>query len=117
MAWQALADQHPPGSIYDRPAPRIVGVSARRGKQLRAEPVVQALHEDLIRLGTHLPELVDEYVMWQPTSTASRGRIDASVHLSWALLKLRPDHRSADGERLAGMSISHAATRNEQLFR
>lgn len=83
-AWDALIRDGTIGP--DRPCPRLVPVHSRRGKFLRAEPVAQAFREDRIRTGRYLPELESEWVTWQPTSADSPGRIDASVHLAWALL-------------------------------
>jgi hypothetical protein len=83
-AWDALVRE---GAIpADRLCPRIVGVHSRRGKLLRAEPIAQAWREDRCRSGAYLPELESEWITWQPTSPESPGRIDASVHLAWALL-------------------------------
>lgn len=68
--------------------PRLVKVVARRGKLLRAEPIAQQWQEDYIRTGAYLPELEAEWCSWQPDDPDSPGRIDASVHLAYGLLKV-----------------------------
>lgn len=80
----SLADGDNP---YDRPEPYLHGVVSRKSKVLRAEPIAQALAEDRIRLGAYMPELVDEWCGFMPGSPDSPGRIDASVHMAWDLLK------------------------------
>jgi hypothetical protein len=72
---------------YARPAPRVVGVHARKGKKLRADPIAVQWLNDRIRLTRPLPDLEQEWATWQPTDSDSPGRIDASVHLAWRLLK------------------------------
>lgn len=90
-AWDALARE---GKIpADRRCPRLLPTHSRRGKVLRAEPVAQQVREDRIRTATYLPELESEWCSWQPSSPESPGRIDASVHLAWALLPA-PDAKS-----------------------
>lgn len=71
---------------YARPAPRVELVHSRKNKMLRAEPVAQYWTADRIRTTTYLPELESEWATWQPNSADSPGRIDASVHLAWALV-------------------------------
>ena len=77
-----------PDNPYDRLPPRIVLVSAKRSKLLRAEPIAQQMTEDRFRFAAHLPELEAEWLTWQPVSTDSPGRIDASVYLGYGLLKV-----------------------------
>jgi hypothetical protein len=67
-------------------APRVQLVHSKRGKLLRAEPIAQQLVEDRIRLAAPLLELEREWLTWRPDSPWSPGRIDASVHLAYALL-------------------------------
>lgn len=71
---------------YARPRPRVVGVTARKGKRLRAEPVAVQWENDRVRTAVYLPELETEWSTWQPTDKDSPGRIDASVYLAWDLL-------------------------------
>lgn len=82
-AWDALAREGKVGAR--RLCPRLVPVHSRKGKLLRAEPVAQAFREDRVRTGAYLPELESEWCTWTP-GPESPGRIDASVHLAWALL-------------------------------
>ncbi len=82
-AWDALAREGTVGAR--RLCPRLIPVHSRRGKLLRAEPVAQAFREDRVRTGAYLPELESEWCTWTP-GPESPGRIDASVHLAWALL-------------------------------
>jgi hypothetical protein len=83
-AWNALVQES--AIQAGRLCPRLVPVHSRKGKLLRAEPVAQAWREDRIRTAAYLPELEAEWVSWSPASPDSPGRIDASVHLAWALL-------------------------------
>lgn len=100
FAWKALlqeweearAGDGPGGEAnpYDRPMPFLAPVHSRRGKFLRAEPVAAFLSLDRVRLLPGMPELVNEWCSWQPDSPESPGRIDASVHLAYALVKALP---------------------------
>jgi phage terminase large subunit-like protein len=62
---------------------RIILVESRRGKQLRAEPVV-ALYEKamVVHAGERgtLMDLEDEQTSWIPGHGASPNRVDALVH-------------------------------------
>ena len=80
-----------------RPRPRVVGVHARKGKRLRAEPIAVAWENDRIRTAVYLPDMEQEWSTWQPTDKDSPGRIDASVHLAWGLLKPPADTNAAEG--------------------
>lgn len=71
---------------YNRPPPRVVGVHARKGKLLRAEPIAVQWLNDRIRTAAYLPEFEAEWATWQPTDKDSPGRLDAGVHLAWGLL-------------------------------
>lgn len=86
-AWDALSRQAQTdtGISWGLP-PRLEPVHSRRGKLLRAEPIAQQLAEDRIRLAAPLLDLEAEWLTWRPTDTWSPGRIDASVHLAYALL-------------------------------
>lgn len=70
---------------YDGLPPRIILVDSRRGKQLRAEPVV-AMYEKgrVIHVsGTNRNDLLDleeEQTSWVPGVGASPNRVDALVH-------------------------------------
>lgn len=91
-AWKAMRDKDPDDKRFDRPAPQVRSVRAKKNKLLRAEPVAQEITDDNIRFGAHLPELVDEWTTWEPTDPDSPGRIDASVYLAYELL---PSHNEA----------------------
>lgn len=82
-AWEALRREQP--DRFGMFVPRIVTVRARRGKLLRAEPVAQQVIEGRIVTGAYLPDLESEWATWRP-GMDSPGRIDASVHLAYALL-------------------------------
>ncbi|MFF2650592.1 terminase large subunit domain-containing protein [Streptomyces sp. NPDC058045] len=102
-AWDALQRE---GAIpADALPPYVQPVTARAGKLLRAEPVAQQWREDRVRLASHLPELVSEWVSWQPGSD-SPGRIDASVYLAYGLLRA-PSTGDAISSP-AGVSLSQA---------
>lgn len=88
-AWKTAQQRHPGDERFKRPAPMIVSVTAKKNKLLRAEPIAQGFIDDQVRLGAHLPELVDEWTTWVPTDKDSPGRIDASTHLTIALF---PEH-------------------------
>ncbi|MDI3420722.1 terminase large subunit domain-containing protein [Streptomyces luteolus] len=94
-AWDKLRREHDEQHEYVDDAPRNPYVkippliemrSARQNKIVRAEPVAGQLREDRIRLAGHLPDLVKEWVTFQPDSSWSPGRIDASVLLAYELL-------------------------------
>jgi hypothetical protein len=97
-AWKDLTDRGeiPAGVL----PPRIVAVHARKGKLLRAEPIAAQIVMDNVRFAAPLPELEEEWATWQPLSTTSPGRIDASVHLVVGLLPI------AGLQVLAGSVIS-----------
>lgn len=85
-AWDTLQRENPDDPRYQRHAPRIEMVNAKKSKLLRAEPIAQQITEDHIRLAAYLPELEHEWQTWQPTDPSSPGRIDASVYLAYGLL-------------------------------
>lgn len=70
---------------------RIIRVNSRRGKALRAEPIV-ALYEKDPKRAQHIrgatPELEDEQTTWRPASgAASPNRLDAYVHAATELAR------------------------------
>ncbi|MEV4122869.1 terminase family protein [Micromonospora sp. NPDC049645] len=96
---------------FARPRPRIVTVHARRGKLLRAEPIAVQWTTDRIRTAAELLDLEKEWATWQPTDKESPGRIDASVHLAWSVL--RPPTGSESGiQSPAAVSRSQVAGRS-----
>lgn len=88
--------------------PHVVGVNARKGKVLRAEPIAQQIILDNVRFAAPVPELLEEWATWQPTSTTSPGRIDASVHLIVGLLPI------AGIQAIAGSIASPARVSRQQ---
>lgn len=76
------------GLPYSGLCPRIKSVRAKKNKRLRADPIAQKWIEDRVRTGMYLPELEEEWATWQPDSSDSPGRIDASVYLAYELLPL-----------------------------
>lgn len=85
-AWDALRREQP--DRFGALVPRIVEVTARRGKMLRAEPIGQQWQEGRCVTATYLPDLESEWATFQPGSTDSPGRLDASVHLAYELLPI-----------------------------
>lgn len=85
-------EQHVNGMTlpYGRHCPRVKAVRAKKNKRLRAEPIAQQWIEDRIRTSSFLAELEDEWATWQPGSSDSPGRIDASTYLAYALLPINP---------------------------
>lgn len=94
-----------PGAVFERLCPRVVAVTARRGKLLRAEPIAQQWVEDRVRTAAPLSELEGEWATWQPDSADSPGRIDASVHLAYELLPVP----QSGGSSAAGADLLSAA--------
>lgn len=70
--------------------PRIVLVTAKKNKLLRAEPVAQQWKEGRVYTAAYLPEMEEEWATWMPDQTESPGRIDASVYLAMELLPPPP---------------------------
>ena len=84
-------------------APRIHLVESRRGKALRAEPIV-ALYEKskVFHVGERgtLSELEDEQTEWVPGEGSSPNRVDALVHGITDLAKMHMPASIADPNRL-----------------
>lgn len=59
---------------------KIEPVVARKGKALRAEPVVSLYEQKLVKHLIGLNKLKDEMTSWTPEDNYSPGRIDALVH-------------------------------------
>lgn len=68
--------------------PRLVQVTAKKGKTLRAELLAQQMVMDKVRLLHPLMDLEQEWATWMPTDPLSPGRIDASVYLGFGLLRI-----------------------------
>jgi hypothetical protein len=105
-AWKDLVDRGeiPAGVL----PPRIVAVHARKGKLLRAEPIAAQIVLDNVRFAAPMPELLEEWATWQPLSTTSPGRIDASVHLAVGMLPI------AGLQALAGSVIAATGVSRRQ---
>lgn len=74
------------------PDVRVKDVHSRRGKKLRAEPVVALYEKELVWhvSGVDRNDLVDlesEQVEWVPGRGASPNRVDALVHGAWDLVR------------------------------
>jgi phage terminase large subunit-like protein len=95
-AWEALRREQP--ARFSEFVPRLIGVTSRRGKMLRAEPIGQQWKEGKIVTTAYLPDLESEWATYMPGSLDSPGRIDASVHLAYELLPVP----SAGNSSLAG---------------
>jgi phage terminase large subunit-like protein len=84
--------------------PRIVDVTAKKGKRLRAEPIAQLYETNLVHHTAELPALESQMVTWVP-GMDSPDRLDALVH---ALTELANPATAAVGsssysdQRLAG---------------
>jgi len=92
-AWSALRSEEEKAvdranQRYGGLCPLVRGVSAKKSKRLRADPVAQQFIEDMIRTARYLPELEEEWATWQEGSSDSPGRIDASVYLAYGLLPI-----------------------------
>lgn len=82
-AWDALRREQP--QRFGLLVPRIVPVTAKRGKVLRAEPIAQQWAEGRVVTAAYLPDLESEWATFLPGAD-SPGRIDASVYLAYELL-------------------------------
>ncbi|WP_311630996.1 terminase large subunit domain-containing protein [Streptomyces boetiae] len=114
-AWQAL---HQEGRVpAGRSAPFVAEETAKRGKALRAEPVAQALVEGRVWLADDLPELAREWATWQPTSSESPGRLDASVYLVKNLAPHVPPYVPSQhqGRKLADISLKRDVPNTPRL--
>ncbi|HZX40812.1 MAG TPA: terminase family protein, partial [Myxococcaceae bacterium] len=82
---------------------RIIEVDSRRGKELRAEPIV-ALYEKgrVFHVGRpgDLAELEEEQTTWVPGEGPSPNRIDALVHACTELAKVSMPAQIASPDRL-----------------
>lgn len=98
--WDALRREQP--DRFGMLVPRILEVTAKRGKVLRAEPIAQQWREGRCVTAAYLPDLESEwstYVVGSP----SPGRIDASVYLA---LELLPVPSSGDPSNEGAMTMA-----------
>jgi phage terminase large subunit-like protein len=83
--WAGLLDE----GLVEGPCPRIVEVTAKRGKRVRAEPIsVQVMLGKVYFHGLNVLELGTQWQTWQEDSKESPGRIDASCYLAYRWLKI-----------------------------
>lgn len=72
-AWDVMCTKK---GLTNRLCPRIIQVSARKNKRLRAEPVSQQIIEDRVRLVGHHPELIQQWCFAAGTLvTTARGPV------------------------------------------
>ena len=77
QAWQELERE---GATKGMLMPRIIEVTAKVGKRLRAEPVAQLYENGHVHHVGEFPGLEVQYVSWIP-GMDSPDRLDAAVHL------------------------------------
>jgi phage terminase large subunit-like protein len=83
-AYQELAEQ---GLFPRGTTPAMKPVHARHGKKTRAEPVAMRCEQGRLHMVGEWPDLEDQMVMYDPTSTReSPDRMDALVHASIHLM-------------------------------
>lgn len=76
QAWNELHDKDATGGML---APRIIEVTAKKGKQLRAEPIAQLYSQGHVHHVGEFPRLEGQMVTWLP-GMDSPDRMDAAVH-------------------------------------
>lgn len=76
QAWNELHDKGATGGML---APRIIEVTAKKGKQLRAEPIAQLYSQGHVHHVGEFPRLEGQMVTWLP-GMDSPDRMDAAVH-------------------------------------
>jgi predicted phage terminase large subunit-like protein len=64
-------------------------VNARRGKQIRAEPIAALAEQGKFHIVGSLEALEDELTSWTPEAKNSPDRLDAMVHAVTALMQQR----------------------------
>lgn len=77
QAWTELERERLTGGLL---MPRIIEVTAKVGKRLRAEPVAQLYENGHVHHVGEFPGLEVQYVSWIP-GMDSPDRMDAAVHL------------------------------------
>jgi phage terminase large subunit-like protein len=106
--WRAVAEHHADAIVFEKnyggdmvrhvldttePAgitARLVEVTSRRGKELRAEPIVALYEKQRVKhVGPreHLNALEEEQTTWVPGESPSPNRVDALVHGATHLAK------------------------------
>lgn len=85
----ARAEGRDPGPVLYGPLiPRVVEVTARKNKILRAEPIAQQIIMDRMRFAAYLPGIEHQWQTFLPTSKESPGNLDACVYLGYDLLPM-----------------------------
>ena len=93
------------------PMPKVVEVTARQNKMMRAEPLVSASERGRVHLVNRLPELEDQLTGWVAGESGySPDRMDAFVY---SLLPVLFDIKG--GSPMARTSISSVARQHYQL--
>lgn len=92
QAWAELARQ---GKTEGRTMPRVVDVTAKKGKRLRAEPIAQLYETGLVHHCAEFQQLETQMVTWIP-GLDSPDRMDAAVH---ALTELANPAAAATGSK------------------
>lgn len=82
------------------PPLRVKLVDSRRGKALRAEPIVALYERDQVTHVGDLASLEDEQTSWVPGEGASPNRVDALVHGATHLARLAMPAMVADPNKL-----------------
>jgi hypothetical protein len=90
---QAWRDLERSGEVKGMLMPAIIEVNAKRGKQLRAEPIAQLYAQGLVHHLGEFPRLETQMVTWVP-GLNSPDRMDAAVH---ALTELANPGAAATG--------------------
>lgn len=87
-------------------SPRIIEVNSRRGKVIRADPIVAIYEKERVHhVGKSLGTLEDQLVSWVPTDE-SPDRLDALVHAMHDLAKTSDPASVADPRALRAMLSS-----------
>ncbi|MDX3232876.1 terminase large subunit domain-containing protein [Streptomyces sp. ME19-01-6] len=90
QAWAELERQ---GLTKGRPMPRVLDVTAKKGKRLRAEPIAQLYETGFVHHCAEFNQLETQMVTWVP-GLDSPDRMDAAVH---ALTELANPAAAATG--------------------
>jgi len=99
-AWTELRRENP--DRYSIFCPRIIVVTSKKGKYLRAEPIAQQWIEAKVWTAQYLPDAESEWAVWQAGSKESPGRIDAMVHLANEFLPM-PESGTAEVADMLGL--------------
>ncbi|MFC9497630.1 terminase large subunit domain-containing protein [Streptomyces sp. NPDC056982] len=101
---QAWAELERLGQTKGMPMPRIVDVTAKKGKRLRAEPIAQLYETGQVHHCAEFQQLETQMVTWIP-GMDSPDRMDAAVHALTELADPAAAHvgtGSYQDQRLAG---------------